>query len=737
MSTYPGNTTLSAAVKERVLSTFQQALALYKQGRGEEVVQGCTLILRMDPSFDPAKKLMEKAKNPDSPINVDSLLVIQPSGEPMTEARNAFAQRDFQRALDITTELLTQDLMNDDARVLNEKARERMEAQPFIEQFAKRVDQSIASGNVASAKTDLEKIRSLDSEHPLLARLEQSIGHGGSPSFVVDNAVQAPPSGRGTAQAADFGFTFEEEKPKEAPAAAFGFNNPSMSPFSTDTGTVAPISPSGGFSFDAPVATPAPPPKPAPPAGGFSFDTPPPSPSPFGGGGFSFDAPTAAEKPPASGEFDFATAAVTTSPDDQAKVQQYLSDGDRAFEAGDDQQAIDLWSRIFLIDVTNEEASSRIEKAKGRKRDAEGKVEGMLAAAVQLFDRNDKPGARDRFLEVLRMDPNNATANDYIERINTSMPARSAGLEPPDPGSNDVFADDLSTEGSYEGPASTPAPAPRAGAIPSPKKTVAAKPAAAPAKKSIPMVAIIAVAVLLVLGGGWFAWSKFSKPAADPAATEAVFKQANTLAQKGQYDSAIAMLQDVKPEDPLHDKALSLIADLQHRKTQTAELIGGRPAAVVFQENLANGKAAFEAHDYDAAKRALDAAARIKALPPDMKAMYDTAAQQVSKLDAAKTLFKEQRYQDALGNLQQLAVQDPQNTSIKRIIVDAHFNLGASALLEERLPDAIKEFDEVLKNDPSDDLAKRSKGLAERYNGQPKDLLYKIYVKYLPTRRVS
>ena len=120
-----------------------------------------------------------------------------------------------------------------------------------------------------------------------------------------------------------------------------------------------------------------------------------------------------------------------------------------------------------------------------------------------------------------------------------------------------------------------------------------------------------------------------------------------------------------------------------------------------------------------------------------MKALYDTASQQVSKLDAAKTLFKEQRYADALTNLQALAVQDPQNASIKRMIIDAHFNIGAQALTEEKLTDAIKEFDEVLKNDPTDDLAKRSKALAERYNGQSKDLLYKIYVKYLPMRRVS
>src|SRR5262249_19015237 len=126
-----------------------------------------------------------------------------------------------------------------------------------------------------------------------------------------------------------------------------------------------------------------------------------------------------------------------------------------------------------------------------------------------------------------------------------------------------------------------------------------------------------------------------------------------------------------------------------------------------------------------------------KPLPPDMQSLYDTASQQVSKLEGAKTLFKEQRYPEALTTLQSLEQQDPTNASIQRLITDAHFNLGAQSLQEEKLDDAAREFSEVLKRDPNDDLAKRSKALAERYNGQPKDLLYKIYVKYLPVRKVT
>lgn len=736
MSSYPGNPALSAAVKERVLSTFQQAIALLKQGNTDEVVQGCGLILRMDPLFDPAKKLMEKARNPAAPIDVDSLLgAPAAAGGGMSDAQAAFAQRDFQKAIDITTELLTQDLMNEEARVLNEKARNRIEAQPFIAQFTEKIKKAVAANDVSAARVDLDKIRSLDPDNPVIAQLESSLRSASSTSFVVD-APAAPAAGRGTAQASDFGFSFEEEKaPPPAPQSDSGA---SFSPFSTETGTMAPVSTPAGFNFDAPAAAPPPPPAAAP---SFSFDTPSASGAGFAGGGFSFDTPAASAPAPAptSGpnEYDFTTAPAETSAEDQAKVQQFLADGDRAYEAGDIDQAIDLWSRIFMIDITNDEASKRIEKAKTEKRDTEHRVESTLSSAIQMFDRNDKASARDLFLEVLRFDPNNLVAADYVERIGASTSGRLAAFKetvvpPAEP--EETLAPEEPAEEEEVAP---PPPSPAARAAAPAKKAATAKAAAAPAKGGLPRVALVIGAVALVGIIGWFAWSKVSKPTYDAAATEATFKQAGTLAQKGQYDLAIAMLQDVKPDDPQHDKALSLIADLQHRKAQASELVGGRPASVVYQEALANGKAAFEAHDYDAAKKALDGAARIRTLPADMQALYDTSAQQVAKLDNAKALFKEQRYQDALTNLQSLAQQDPQNASIRRMITDAHFNLGAAALTEEKADDAIREFNEVLKADPNDDLAKRSKALAERYNGQPKDLLYKIYVKYLPTRRTS
>ena len=779
MSTYLGNASLSSAVKERVLSTFQHALTLYKQGRTDEAVQGCSLILRMDPVFDPAKKLLEKARNPSAPIDVDALVPAAEEDGRLRDARTAMAGRDFQRVLDITTEMLTDDLTNDDARILNEQAREKTEASPFVEQFIRKAEALVAQGNNAGARQELDKARALDDDHPAIRRVEQSMSASAvssSSSFIVEPSG-APPA-RGTAQAADFGFTFEEEKQQGAPLDFFSPAQPAPSsrppntPFSTDSGALPPVTPPPnspfstatsavspvtlppGFSFDstpaAPPSTPTPPPARETPLGGFSFDTPASTPSPFGS--FSFDAPApspaapSARTPPptkAVNEFDFSTADIATSPDDDKKIQQYLADGDRAFDAGDHQQAIDLWSRIFLIDVTNEEASQRIEKAKGRRREMESKVESVLSAGVQALERKDNEAALSRFNEVLRLDPGNTAAQGYIDRMSQTITERGTGaheapiIAPSAASQPDIF-DDFAESGAYESSLTPPEPA-RASASKAGKQAPAPEPVKTKTTRGGPMRVVFTIlGVVVLVAAVWFGWSKFkSKPSYDPAAAQAIFTQAGAMAKQGKYDQAIALLQDVKPDDPQHDKALQMIADLQQKKSQASELIGGRPAEAVYQESLANGRVAFEALDYEAAKKAFDAASRIKPLPPDMQALYDQASLQAAKLDGAKALFKERKYQDAITSLEQLAQTDPRNASIKRMITDAHFNLGAQALQNERVPDAIREFDEVLKGEPNDELARRSRTLAERYNGQPKDLLYQIYVKYLPMRTVG
>lgn len=703
MSNYPGNASLAAAVKDRVLATFEQTVALHRQGRIDEVIAGCNLILQMDPLFDPARKLLEQAQSPSTVVDVTGL---GGGGGALAEARQALAARDFERVIQITTEILTNDLMNDEARQLSDEARERIEASPFVEQFVRKCQQHIANGNVSAARGDLEKARALDPAHPGIARIEamiRSAEAGPAPSvdasaFVVDTPA---PASRGTAQASDFGFTFEEEKTAPQPAAAppGSFENFSF----------------GGQQTAAPGETAF---------GGFSFDTPVEqsgaSPS------FGFDAPAKA-----GNEFDFSTASIETTPDDQKKIDQYLADGDSAFDSGDYQQAIDLWSRIFLIDVTNEAASERIERAKLKRREIEQRLEGVLAAGVQAFDRNDFATARAKFEEVLKGDPMNSQAQDYLERIGAA--ASGAVLEPPPP---PRFDDDL--ESLPEG-TDTLVPPPAAAPVAAKKASPAAKAVPAPTGRRLPLGAIAAVLALLLVGAaGWFVWSRMGGESEQaPGVTQALLTRAGTLGQEGKFDEAIAVLQEVKPGDGNYDAAIAMIADLQQRKSRAATMVEGRPAAVYYDENLAAGRAAFSARDYARAKQAFDNAARVKALPPDVKTDYDVATQQVAKLETARTLFAERRYNDAIASLEALRAQDPTNKSIQRMIIDAHFNNGARALQEDRLQDAIRSFEAVLKEDPNDELARRSRDLAQRYEGQPRDLLYRIYVKYLPMRQTT
>lgn len=699
---YPGNASLAAPVKDRVMSTFRQTLALFQQGRTDEVVAGCGLILQMDPMFEPARKLLEKARNPLSPIDVEQLLPAD-TGSKMDQARAAMAERDFLRVTQITSEILTEDLLNDEARVLGDEAREKIEAAPFVDQFTRRAEQALAGGNAAAAKMDLEKARALDPTHPEVVRIARQLNAPpprpqASPSFVVDNPS---PTGRSTAQASDFGFTFEEEKPADVPIGSFSFDTPAPKPAETNF---------ANFSFDAP-ANDAP----------FSFGNTAPS---------------------GASEFDFATASVVATDDDQRKIEQFLADGDRAFAAGDYQQAIDLWSRIFLIDVTNDQASDRIERAKAKRRDIEQKVETVLASGIEAFERGDTATAHADLTEVLRLDPHNSSAQEYLDRLGEtvaeSTPSYTSSMD--DSFDAGFFEDELP-------PGAEPPlipPDPNAAPAPSTKKKgkgKAAKPAAAPGPaRKLPMPVILAVVAVLVLGAAaYFAWSKFSgePAAAESGQTEAVLSRATGLANAGQYDKAIALLREIQPGDPLHDRALVMIADLQAKKSTSAQLIDGIPAAQYYDEKIAAARTAFDAHDYVAAKNAFEQAQRAKPLPPDLKAMFDQATQQAAKLDAARALFGERRFSEAISNLQPLLEQDPQNQNIKRLIMDAHFNMGAMALQDEKTSEAMKQFDEVLKVDPTDELARRSRDLANRYDNEPKDLLYRIYVKYLPLRKAA
>lgn len=732
---YRGNPSLPNEVKQRVTSTFKQTVDLYRDGKLEEVIVGCDLILEMDERFKPAQDLRDKALDPSLPIDVDSLLG---GGKPadvdvdseILSAVEAMNRRDFQAAIDLCNSVLAAEPDNQEAQKLGAKAYERLEAAPFVEQFIGSCRGALAAGRVDEARTALEKAKSLDPLHPDIKDLDAQLSAPQPQDFDIGTESTSQ-FASAFGSSADDAFSIDQgpaesapptppAEPEEPPAVDFAADA-----FVVDTPATEGDSSAAtdyGFTFEEEPAAPSTPTASPEPS------EPPPPPEPKIG-----EAQT----------FDFSDASVTLTSDDQTRIKELLAEGDAAFDRSDYQGAIDSWSKIFLIDVTNDDASARIERAKAKRDEAQSTVDTALQAALTEYENKDYQSARKHFEEVLAADPDNFTATEHLEKLadlEAAMQAEAASgaaqitPPPPKPPAADLFDDEILSADLSPGaqePVIPPPPAPK----PKPSQKAAA-PSPAPKKKvHVPMAAVAVVALLVVGGGGWFGYNAFfGGTRSSTTQTASVLKQAQALADDGKFSDATKLLLAVGPDDPLRDKALEMIADIKNRQKAAAGKVGGRPAAAVFNGWLAKGREAYEANDFVAAKKALEQAASIKELPPEIQKMYDDSNQRVAELSTATNLFREGNYQEAIRSIENILQTDPHNANAIQMLADAHFDLGVNALRENRLKDAAEEFGKSLEIKPDDETAKRSRDLAQRYEGETKDLLFRIYVKYLPVR---
>ena len=71
--TYPGDTSLSEDIKQRILTTFEQALDLTDSGSHKEALLGCDFVLRLDPLFEPARVLHKRLRASGDTIPTEDL----------------------------------------------------------------------------------------------------------------------------------------------------------------------------------------------------------------------------------------------------------------------------------------------------------------------------------------------------------------------------------------------------------------------------------------------------------------------------------------------------------------------------------------------------------------------------------------------------------------------------------------------------------------------------------------
>jgi tetratricopeptide (TPR) repeat protein len=752
---YPGNASLAAEVKHRVLTTFRQSVELARQGSLDDAALGCAFVLKLDPSFTPAQRLADEINAGAFVIDYDSYLdEVAEQGDPLAAAREALIQRDFSRALELASAVLRENMMDPQAQEIAGIAQERLEADPFIEQFVRKAESKLAAGDTAGAVVEIEKARKLDSSHPALLRFKDSLNRRKAPapppaeydfsdgfgtpleepaatspsnsqadhssSFDASFVVDGDPLAASSAQASDFGFVFGEEQLPESPSGSPHVSAPEE-PLSEQ-----------GFSFEGSFS-------PAPPAGSGFTDSFSASSSGSGGSfestlGHAFGG--AVENEPEVGEartFDFSSASVETTPEEREKIAQFLNEGDELFAKSDYQAAIDAWSRIFLIDVTNEDATTRIERARLKRHALEGELDDLFGEAVAAYESGDHETAREKAGQLLFADPGRREARELIERLDAGDPAPSlTSPEIPAALDDDFFLEEEAVITGENAPLIPPGP-PTSSAPPARQAQKSATPAKASRGLSLPLVAV--VALLLLGAGGWYGWRMMNEtPAHDPGLTEAIFAQADRLAGAGQFDEAINRLMNVASDDPQHDRAIEMIGDLRERKSQSAGLIDGRPSSEVFAENLEMARAALAERDYLGARKAFEEARAIQSLPAELDELYREASSQAAKFDTAVRLIREKKYPEAAERLEQLQRDDPENPNIRLMLSSVWFNSAVESLRKDDTREAVSQLDRALRFSAADPQIRRARELAGRYDGKEKDLLYRIFVNHLDLR---
>jgi tetratricopeptide (TPR) repeat protein len=439
------------------------------------------------------------------------------------------------------------------------------------------------------------------------------------------------------------------------------------------------------------------------------------------------------------------------------RIRALLDEGQKAFDAGDLQGSIDAWSRIFLIDIDHQEASRRIDQSRKMKAESERQVEEIFHDGVAKLEAGDAAAARQAFQRVLELQPGYQAAREYLQQLEagkmpvpTRSPSRDALAGAPESllqlGGLDAVDDPLKEE------ILVPPEPGAAGAGKTPERRPA-KVAAVRERRPGKLFALVGSVVLLaVLGGGWFVWQnkdRFfpnSQPEEPGAASPAVdpIAKATALQKAGKSASAISQLRRLPPSDPHYQQAQELIKQWEGgagpEGTAQAPPGSGTPAPpappAIPPERLAvleSAHQAFAEGSYIRAAEILEQASNTGKLDPGDADMLARAKQQTEPLAKQLDLFKQHEWDYVVHDLWRLREKSP-GRDVDRLLIDSYYNLGVRDLQRADASKAVEKFKEALNLAPNDVTLRRHMQFAQTYQERQKDLLYKIYVKYLTYR---
>lgn len=688
---YPGDRTLDPKVQQRILAAFGEAVRLYREQHPDEARTILRSIVEVDPRFIPAQRL-DMAIEANAPVNLSELLGEISAAAPVSaddiiaRAREAMAAGDWQGAL-----MLTQNLLRDlpghvEGRKLALEAQNRLRAAAEAEGQRRRVQEA---GGPSPAREVSPPTRR--------PREQETISDQASfPPAAGDVPAEVDLEERGD----EFQFEFLDEAPSDF---------------------AEPPPPSPLARGAAQSAVPAAPPASA--AGGLSFDSRRDAAS-LDFGGASSPPPRLDESVFVDEEFSFPGG------EGDDRVRALLDAGQEAFARGAYQEAIDTWSRIFLIDAHHAEAERLIERARQRREEVERLAEHNFYEAREAYERGELDEARRYCQEVLKLQPQHFEAHDLLQRLET--PAA-----PPPPSSpsltvaedDDIFRDDfVPTQ-----PAGALAAAAPAREVRPPVARTPAAPRRGFSLPSLPalplpvLVALAAVVVVSLVVTGVFLLGGRVFSGGGGAVADAL-AEAERLAAQDRLQDAINLLQSLDVEGPqgqeITQRVLELRRQLRTRPTPAPALDTSKiREAITAGRRLAAMSMVREARAKAAGSPELDAIAQELAL-------YSPA------LPAASEAIALGQWDAARQRLAQVLREHPEDLAIQQAWEAATYNHAVNLLRRYEIATANGVLTELAAR-VKDAQVMRLKDLATTYLSRPVDPKYEIFVGSLEFRQVE
>jgi tetratricopeptide (TPR) repeat protein len=376
----------------------------------------------------------------------------------------------------------------------------------------------------------------------------------------------------------------------------------------------------------------------------------------------------------------------------EEEIAILLKQGDEVRSRGDRQQAIEIWSRVFLSDVDNEEAAARIEATRQEMGTESQRLASAIALGSESYARGDLDSARTQFDSVLALDePAAAPSSPVPPTVATPSGAAGASLPPHDLSAVSATGDVLAEEMDQSGPPgrrswTVPRSAAKTLTTGAPVDTLETKRPAFAFRGRLPLYA---GALVLLLAAGAYFLLRSPAPTAPvvPAETGPSLEHATALFRDGKIDETAAELRRIPESHPDYAKAQKLLASLAGPAAANPPARGapeGVPAPAAPAAGTVSDAAALRA----AAERAFAEKHYIEALKnfslaaphfpedPTFSQQMAAASTKVSELTPAVKLYNDGEFETAIPMLWRIYQAGRDNQDARSYLLRSYFNQG-------------------------------------------------------------